>query len=113
MDVAALQEGQALTFRDGRGAIYKFKLGDGVYVNMYYTKAGYRRSGDLHDCNQYDVVLQGRTRLRMIDPHSGQEVVQEYGANDFIVIPARTPHMFEFLEDNFLLEWWDAEFKAW
>lgn len=21
--------------------------------------------------------------------------------------------MFEFLEDNFLLEWWDQEFKAW
>lgn len=38
------------------------------------------------------------------DPHTGSEVVQEYGANDFIVIPARTPHMFEFLEDNYLLE---------
>ena len=57
---------QAAVHRDGRGAIYKFKLGEGVYVNMYFTKAGYRRSGDLHDCNQYDVVLQGRTRLRMI-----------------------------------------------
>jgi hypothetical protein len=21
--------------------------------------------------------------------------------------------MFEFLEDNYLLEWWDEEFKAW
>lgn len=25
----------------------------------------------------------------------------------------RTPHMFEFLEDSYLLEWWDDEFKAW
>ncbi len=24
----------------------------------------------------------------------------------------RTPHMFEFLEDNCLLEWWADEFKA-
>ncbi|GIL73798.1 hypothetical protein Vretifemale_3892 [Volvox reticuliferus] len=80
---------------------------------MYYTKAGFRRSGDLHDCNQYDVVLRGRTRLRMIEPHTGREVVQEFGANDFIVIPARTPHMFEFLEDNYLLEWWDDTFRAW
>ena len=69
--------------------------------------------------------------------------MREYKENDFIVIPARwvremcgagqagrlgrltgwwlagwlagcrTPHMFEFLEDNFLLEWWDEEFKAW
>jgi hypothetical protein len=21
--------------------------------------------------------------------------------------------MFEFLEDNYLLEWWDSEFRAW
>ncbi|PNW70996.1 hypothetical protein CHLRE_17g742050v5 [Chlamydomonas reinhardtii] len=113
MDMSSVAEGEATAYRDGRGAIYKFKLGEGVFVNMYFTKAGYRRSGDLHDCNQYDVVLQGRTRLRMLDPHTGSEVVQEYGANDFIVIPARTPHMFEFLEDNYLLEWWDDTFKAW
>lgn len=113
MDMSGKSDGEVVTYRDGRGAIYKFKLGEGVYVNMYFTKAGYRRSGDLHDCNQYDVVLAGRTRLRMMDPHSGKEVVAEYGANDFIVIPARTPHMFEFLEDNYLLEWWDDTFKAW
>lgn len=29
------------------------------------------------------------------------------------IYPTRTPHMFEFLEDNFLLEWWDDTFKAW
>ncbi|KAG2484590.1 hypothetical protein HYH03_016631 [Edaphochlamys debaryana] len=113
MDMSAVAEGQATAFHDGRGSIYKFKLSEGVYVNMYTTKAGYRRSGDLHDCNQYDIVLRGRTRLRMIDPHTGREVVQEYGPNDFIVIPARTPHMFEFLEDNCLLEWWDGPFQAW
>ncbi len=42
------------------------QLAEDVFVNMYFTKAGFRRSGDLHDCNQYDVVLRGRTRLRMI-----------------------------------------------
>lgn len=49
------------------------QLGEGVFVNMYFTKAGYRRSGDLHDCNQYDVVLQGRTRLRMLVRRGGRE----------------------------------------
>eukprot|EP00955_Chlamydomonas_euryale_P100110 365260-Chlamydomonas_euryale.AAC.2 len=52
-------------------------------------------------------------RMRTQDPHTGRETVREYVENDFIVIPARTPHMFEFLEDNCLLEWWADEFKAW
>eukprot|EP00877_Chromochloris_zofingiensis_P008439 jgi/Chrzof1/3849/Cz13g11030.t1 len=113
MDMQSVPVGEAAAHQDARGAIYRFKLGPDMLVNMYYTKQGYRRSGDLHNCIQYDVVLQGRTRLRMIDPHTGQEVVHHYEANDFIVIPARTPHMFEFLEDSYLLEWWDDEFKAW
>lgn len=29
------------------------------------------------------------------------------------VAAARWPHLFEFLEDNCLLEWWDGPFKAW
>ena len=39
---------------------------DGVFVNMYYTRAGYRRSGDLHACTQFDVLLTGRARLRIV-----------------------------------------------
>lgn len=39
---------------------------------MYHTKAGYRRSGDLHDSTQYDVVLAGRVRLTTLDPHTGE-----------------------------------------
>lgn len=38
---------------------------------------------------------------------------REYKAHDFIVIPARVPHVFEFLEDNYLLEWWGDDFRAW
>jgi hypothetical protein len=30
-----------------------------------------------------------------------------------VVAVRRTPHMFEFLEDNYLLEWWGDEFRAW
>lgn len=89
MDMQSVPVGEAAAHQDARGAIYRFKLGPDMLVNMYYTKQGYRRSGDLHNCIQYDVVLQGRTRLRMIDPHTGQEVVHHYEANDFIVIPAR------------------------
>uniref|UniRef100_A0A7R9VL35 Uncharacterized protein n=1 Tax=Chlamydomonas euryale TaxID=1486919 RepID=A0A7R9VL35_9CHLO len=113
MDVTKLQPGESTKYSDTRGSIYRFKVAEGTLLNMYFTKAGVRRSGDLHNCTQYDVVLKGRCRLRMLDPHTGRETVREYVENDFIVIPARTPHMFEFLEDNCLLEWWADEFKAW
>lgn len=46
---------QAASHADGRGAIYRFKLHGETTVNMYFTNAGHMRSGDLHDCNQYDV----------------------------------------------------------
>ncbi len=23
------------------------------------------------------------------------------------------PHLFEFLEDNYMIEWWDCDFRAW
>ncbi len=25
----------------------------------------------------------------------------------------RVPHLFEFLEDNYMVEWWDCDFRAW
>eukprot|EP00271_Cylindrocystis_brebissonii_P008250 TRINITY_DN22286_c0_g1_i1.p1 TRINITY_DN22286_c0_g1~~TRINITY_DN22286_c0_g1_i1.p1 ORF type:complete len:109 (+),score=15.67 TRINITY_DN22286_c0_g1_i1:102-428(+) len=72
------------------------------------------RSGDMHNCTQFDVILRGRTRLRMMDLVTGKEIVQEYwGRNDFIAIPPRVPHLFEFLEENFMLEWWACPFQAW
>ncbi|KIY96087.1 hypothetical protein MNEG_11876 [Monoraphidium neglectum] len=55
MDMSKLEDGQVAAHVDARGAIYRFKLHGDVHVNMYYTKAGHMRSGDLHDSNQYDV----------------------------------------------------------
>jgi hypothetical protein len=39
------------------------------------------------------------------DMVTGLETVTEYGRNDFIAIPARVPHLFEFVEDNYMIEW--------
>jgi hypothetical protein len=25
----------------------------------------------------------------------------------------RVPHLFEFLEDNYMVEWWDCDFRSW
>jgi hypothetical protein len=49
MDVKQLADGQAASHVDGRGAIYRFKLrgSEGIYVNMYYTKAGAGQGGEV------------------------------------------------------------------
>jgi hypothetical protein len=112
MDVTNMRPGESVSFEDSRGAIYRFKICDGVIVNLYYTKAGVRRSGDLHDSHQFDIVMKGKVRLRQIDPN-GKEIVSLHDAHDYIIIPPGTPHMFEMLEDNVLLEWWGADFSAW
>lgn len=62
----------------------------------------------MHDCTTIDVVLKGSVRLITLDPWTKRQASRVYRDNDFIEIPARTPHVFEFLEDGYLVE-----FKAW
>jgi hypothetical protein len=40
MGVEELEDGQAVSHVDGRGAIYRFKIKGDCLVNMYFTKAG-------------------------------------------------------------------------
>ena len=112
IDVSSMRPGDTTSFSDDRGTIYRFKVTEGVILNLYFTKKGVRRSGDLHDSNQFDLVLKGRVRLRQIDP-DGKEIVSIHEENEYIIIPPGTPHLFEMLEDNVLIEWWGSEFKAW
>jgi mannose-6-phosphate isomerase-like protein (cupin superfamily) len=68
------------------------------------------RSGDYHPNIQYDIILSGRVRLTL---RKGEEdVSSEIGPGELIEIPPNTPHLFEFLEDTVMLEWWDGEFSA-
>ncbi|CAI7789710.1 unnamed protein product [Closterium sp. NIES-53] len=65
-------------------------MGQGVVVNLMVTKAGSRRSGDMHNCSQHDVILSGRTDLHLTDLVSGGEEVREYdGHLNVITIPPR------------------------
>ncbi|CAI5490886.1 unnamed protein product [Closterium sp. Naga37s-1] len=106
--------GQTASFEDARGKILRVSMGEGVVVNLMATKAGSRRSGDMHNCSQHDVILSGRTNLHLTDLVSGGEEVREYdGRLNVITIPPRVPHMFHFLEDNLMIEWWDCDFQAW
>ncbi|KAK9805617.1 hypothetical protein WJX72_008019 [[Myrmecia] bisecta] len=113
MDVDSIPIGQVVDHHDARGDIYRFKLGPNIILNLMKTKAGTMRSGDLHNCTQFDVVLAGKAKLHTLDAETGDETIIMYGANDFIKIPARVPHLFEFVEENYMVEWWECDFQAW
>ena len=51
--------------------------------------------------------------MQLQDVITGKETVTEYGANELIIIPARTAHLFEYTEDSYMIEWWACDFKAW
>lgn len=51
--------------------------------------------------------------LVLQDLHTGKEAVVEVGRNSRLTTPAGVPHLFEFIEDNALLEWWDCPYQAW
>eukprot|EP00897_Mesotaenium_endlicherianum_P005257 jgi/Mesen1/475/ME000101S10698 len=90
------------------------QLGEGIIVNMMRTVPGTMRSGDVHNCTQFDVILKGKTRLRLKNLATGEEVTQEYsGQHDYIAIPPRVAHLFEFVEENYMIEWWACDFKSW
>ena len=105
-------------YLDDRGEIHNFLIGkndqfQGHRVNLLYTKAGVKRSGDVHPNTQHDFVFCGKVHVWTL-ANDGKTVVQSYGANDYIAIPPYTPHIFEFEQDSVLAEWWDnGEFKAW
>jgi len=129
-------------YRDSRGEIHNFLVG-GVRVNLLYTRAGVMRSGDVHQVTQRDFVFEGKVRVWTLvkAEGGGEEDVNEkasgvevgggknvddgknktttetkttvYTANQYVEIPPYIPHVFEFLEDTVLAEWWDGPFEAW
>lgn len=97
------------TFTDARGTINRITL-DGVKINLLSTKKGFMRSGDLHPNKQFDFVFSGK--LELWELKDGKETKTVYGPNSFITIPAGVPHLFNFLEDTVMAEWWDGPFDC-
>jgi mannose-6-phosphate isomerase-like protein (cupin superfamily) len=95
---------------DARGTIHRLDI-DGFKVNLLSTKKGFMRSGDLHKNVQFDFILSGKVELWLRKDGKDEKIV--YGPNSFITIPPGVPHLFNFLEDTVMAEWWDGPFKAW
>lgn len=97
-------------FQDDRGIIQRLEMW-GTKINLLSTKKGFMRSGDLHKNRQLDVILSGKVRLWTYQ--NGKTVKQDIGPHTYIVLNPHTPHLFEYLEDTVMMEWWDGQFEAW
>ena len=95
---------------DIRGTIKRIDL-NGVKVNMLFTKGGFMRSGDLHPHAQYDILFSGRIELWTLE--EGETKKQIIEPNTFFEIGPHVPHLFNFLEDSVMAEWWGGPFVGW
>jgi len=97
------------THSDVRGAVHNLRIG-GFRFNVLVSKAGVLRSGDVHAARQFDMVFRGSVAVTTRE--AGRDVVRRYESGDLVVIPAHVPHIFSFLNDTVMAEWWDGPFGA-
>ncbi|MBI4059640.1 hypothetical protein HY406_01090 [Candidatus Giovannonibacteria bacterium] len=97
-------------FSDVRGTIQRIEIAS-QKINLLYTKKGFMRSGDLHKNTQFDFVFKGQLELWL--RRNNQDIKQIYGPNSFVEIEPGIPHLFKFLEDTLMAEWWNGPFEAW
>lgn len=95
--------------RDSRGAVHNLKIG-GFRFNVLVSSANTLRSGDVHRANQYDMIFSGKVRVTTRE--RGRDVEREYTAGELVVIPAHVPHIFTFLNDTVMAEWWYTDFET-
>jgi len=96
-------------FSDVRGEIHKLALA-GAKVNLLFSRAMSVRSGDWHECRQFDMVLSGEVEVQYgLYDRSKIKVLRP---GELLVIPPRVPHLVRFQKDTVMLEWWDRAFKA-
>lgn len=99
-------------YQDGRGEIHNLLVGD-KRINLLYTRMGVMRSGDIHANTQHDFIFEGQVEVWMLQ-RNGSTAKQVYGPYSYIQIPPYVPHIFSFLEDTVMAEWWEPEpFRAW
>jgi hypothetical protein len=52
-------EEKGFKFEDARGSYERLEYPGGEYVNLVYTRAGHKRSGDIHKCAQVNTLIVG------------------------------------------------------
>jgi len=101
---------EAPVFEDVRGRIERLDF-QGAKYNLLETKKGFMRSGDLHKNTQFDLILAGKAELWTLVDNVTQKTV--VGPNQLIVLKPHVPHLFNFLEDTIMIEYWNGPFETW
>ena len=89
--------------QDARGEIYRVLLPGNRELMLFHCKAGYLRGGHSHDCDEMVTLLSGKLRYhKWVD---GVDDVTDLEPGFVTYNPAGVPHMGEFLEDSWVLDW--------
>lgn len=90
---------------DERGTIYAITLGDpDQELLLIHSKAGSLRGGHAHNCNEITTLLLGRMTYHKVDSDGKPETL-ELLAGQHNVNVAGMPHMAEFREDSWIIDW--------
>lgn len=92
-----------LVHQDARGDIYRVLLPGNRELMLFRCVKGYLRGGHSHDCDEMIILLSGKMRYRKWV--NGAEEVTELEAGQVSYNPAGVPHMGEFLEESWVLDW--------
>jgi len=96
--------------KDKRGIISRVDC-DSIKFNVMTTKSGYYRGGEIHPNSQFNMVLSGRIDIfYLVD---GKNIWQQVMPNTLVIIEPYIPHLFYFVEDSVMLEWWDGPMTGW
>jgi hypothetical protein len=88
-------------------------VGGARRINLLFTKKGVMRSGDIHVNTQHDFVFAGSVEVWLLQG-DGSTIKHIYKEYQYIRVPPLVPHIFHFLEDTSIAEWWEPEpFQAW
>ena len=116
---------------DGRGEVHNLSVGayhrdgrgqvpHGQRINLSHTRKEVMRHGDFHPNMQCGFVFSGRVEVwTPRADRSGTTQKTIYGPKEYIEIPPYVPHVYNYLEDTVMAEWWEsvsgevAHFKHW
>mgnify|MGYP001562304250 FL=1 len=88
---------------DARGDIYRLLVPPKLEIMLFRCKAGFKRGGHRHTAHEVVSLLSGRMNYhKVID---GQPQVEEKLPGAVMVNKPDEPHMGEFLEDSWVIEW--------
>lgn len=98
------------TYIDIRGKIERKKFGKFKY-NIIETKKGFMRSGDIHKNTQFNFIMSGKIELWTLVNDITKKII--LGPNQYIILQPHIPHLFNYLEDTVMIEYWDGPFETW